>query len=250
MLVGAFSIEGDSFVPGETTLTDFQRQVWATGDEVTRDCCGSDSELAGAWDVLAAAGITPIGSVAARSSPGPRVARAVFEQVCQGILSRCTAGVDGVYLMLHGSALVIGEDDPEGWLLTEIRARVGPTVPIAISLDLHAYLTERMLASVDIVTVYRTCPHIDLYRTGEQAGRLLTETRLETGSQLTTFAEPLAARYGLPLICTGMSPDIEHCSWLHRQSSVQRPSGNCRWSATAWTSATPCWRRPGRPAAA
>lgn len=193
VLVGAFSIEGDSFVPGETTLTDFQRQVWATGDEVTRDCCGSDSELAGAWDVLVAAGITPIGSVAARSSPGPRVARAVFEQVCQGILSRCTAGVDGVYLMLHGSALVIGEDDPEGWLLTEIRARVGPTVPIAISLDLHAYLTERMLASVDIVTVYRTCPHIDLYRTGEQAGRLLTRTLLGQIS-------PVCRRVRLPMI--------------------------------------------------
>lgn len=33
-----------------------------------------------------------------------------------------------------------------------------------------------------------------------------------------SFAEPLAARYGLPLICTGRAPDIEHCSWLHRQA--------------------------------
>lgn len=178
VLVGAFSIEGDSFVPGETTLTDFQRQVWAVGDEVTRDCCGSDSELAGAWDVLVAAGVTPIGSVAARSSPGPRVASAVFEQVCEAILGSCTAQIAGVYLMLHGSALVVGQDDPEGWLLAEIRARVGPRVPIAISLDLHAYLTARMLTSVDIITAYRTCPHVDLYRTGEQAGRLLTRTLL------------------------------------------------------------------------
>lgn len=36
-----------------------------------------------------------------------------------------------------------------------------------------------------------------------------------------SFAEPLAARYGLPLICTGMAPDIEHCSWLHRQAVAQ-----------------------------
>ncbi len=36
-----------------------------------------------------------------------------------------------------------------------------------------------------------------------------------------SFAEPLAARYGLPLICTGMSPDIEHCSWLHRQAVAE-----------------------------
>ncbi len=36
-----------------------------------------------------------------------------------------------------------------------------------------------------------------------------------------SFAEPLAARYGLPLICTGLSPDIEHCSWLHRQAVAE-----------------------------
>lgn len=35
------------------------------------------------------------------------------------------------------------------------------------------------------------------------------------------FAEPLAKRYGLPLICTGLEPDIENCSWLHRQAVEQ-----------------------------
>lgn len=31
------------------------------------------------------------------------------------------------------------------------------------------------------------------------------------------LGERLAQRYDLPLICTGMKADIEHCSWLHRQ---------------------------------
>jgi len=35
------------------------------------------------------------------------------------------------------------------------------------------------------------------------------------------FAEPLAKRYGLPLICTGLEADIEHCSWLHRKAVEQ-----------------------------
>ncbi|NNC88988.1 MAG: glycosyltransferase [Akkermansiaceae bacterium] len=35
------------------------------------------------------------------------------------------------------------------------------------------------------------------------------------------FGERLAERYGLPLICTGQKPDIEHCSWLHRQAVAQ-----------------------------
>jgi len=36
-----------------------------------------------------------------------------------------------------------------------------------------------------------------------------------------SFGETLAKRYGLPLICTGLDPDIEHCSWLHRQAVAE-----------------------------
>ncbi|MCH2063090.1 MAG: glycosyltransferase [Roseibacillus sp.] len=36
-----------------------------------------------------------------------------------------------------------------------------------------------------------------------------------------SFGEKLAARYDLPLICTGLEADIEHCSWLHRQALEQ-----------------------------
>ena len=32
------------------------------------------------------------------------------------------------------------------------------------------------------------------------------------------YGQSLAARYDLPLICTGQEPDITHCSWLHRQA--------------------------------
>ncbi len=32
------------------------------------------------------------------------------------------------------------------------------------------------------------------------------------------YGESLARRYGLPLLCTGLEPDITHCSWLHRQA--------------------------------
>ncbi len=35
-----------------------------------------------------------------------------------------------------------------------------------------------------------------------------------------SFGQGLAERYGLPLICTGLSPDITHCSWLHRTAAA------------------------------
>ena len=193
VLVGAFSIESNSFVPSETVQADFERQVWSIGEEVTRDCAGPSSELAGAWDALVEAGLEPTGAVAAAASPGAPVAREVFDLVCLELLSRCTPDVAGVYLMLHGSALVTGVDDPEGYLLREMRRRLGPAVPIAISLDLHAYMTEAMMAASSIVTAYRTCPHVDLYRTGRQAGELLARTIEGT-------IAPVCRRVHLPMI--------------------------------------------------
>ncbi|MFT5468238.1 MAG: hypothetical protein ACI8UO_003347 [Verrucomicrobiales bacterium] len=35
------------------------------------------------------------------------------------------------------------------------------------------------------------------------------------------LGERLAKRFDLPLICTGLEADIEHCSWLHRQAVAQ-----------------------------
>ena len=37
----------------------------------------------------------------------------------------------------------------------------------------------------------------------------------------TDYAEGLARRYDLPLICTGEEPDITHCSGLHRRAVEQ-----------------------------
>lgn len=193
VLVGAFSIESNSFVPSETMLADFERQVWCRGDAVTRDCAGPASELAGAWDAFVEAGIEPIGAIAAASSPGAPVARESFDAVCAEFMNACGPEIAGVYLMLHGSALVSGEDDPEGRLLRELRSRLGPKVPIAISLDLHAYMTDVMMDSVDIVTAYRTCPHVDLYRTGRQAGELLVRA-------INGEIKPVCRRIRLPMI--------------------------------------------------
>jgi microcystin degradation protein MlrC len=193
VLVAGFSIEGNSFVPAETTRADFEDQVWVIGDQLGRDSAGATSELAGAWDALVAAGMTPVGAIVAVASPGAPAAREVLDAVVDELLARCTPEVAGAYVMLHGAALVTGIDDPEGVLLAALRDRLGEDAPIAISLDLHAYLTDRMTAAADIVTAYRTCPHVDLYRTGHQAGGLLART--VAGS-----ARPTAHRIRLPMI--------------------------------------------------
>jgi len=172
VLVVGLQIEANSFARGTTTLDDFRAQTFAVGDEVHRDVVGPRSELAGAWDVLRAAGCELVPAVVAQSGPRPPLDLEVVREVVR--LARAAAtGVDGAYVLLHGSAVAHGDDDPEGTLLTALREELGPGRPIVASLDHHAHLTQRMLDAVDAVTAYRTCPHVDLYERGAQAGEIL-----------------------------------------------------------------------------
>ena len=180
--VGAFSIESNSFAHGQTTLDDFKKQIFFVGNEITRDCAGPTVELAGAWDVLTKAGAEIFPTLVATSSPRPPVTRNAFETISSGIVSAIPSDVDGVYLSLHGASYCEHDDDPEGTLLEMVRKKIGPNKLIAISLDLHAYYTKKMLAHADIATAYRTAPHIDLYETGARAAQLLVDA-LKSGQR-------------------------------------------------------------------
>ena len=173
--VGGFYLESNSFVGGETSLLDFKNQTFAQGEEISRNSAGSASEFAGAWDVLTQAGCELIPTLIAYSSPRPPMTKEALDTITETILQAIPIDVDGVYLMLHGSAWTHHEDDPEGVLLTKIRQKIGPNKFIAISLDLHAYFTEQMLKAVDIVSAYKTCPHLDLYETGARSAEILVQ---------------------------------------------------------------------------
>src|SRR3546814_32422 len=83
-------------------------------------------------------------------------------------------------------------DDGEGDLLERLRDRL-PGVPIAVALDLHGNVTQKMIDNADMIVSFKTYPHIDMYETGEHAGRLLFD-------KLAGKTEPVVAWHRLPLV--------------------------------------------------
>jgi microcystin degradation protein MlrC len=69
--------------------------------------------------------------------------------------------VDRVFLFMHGAQIAQGCDDVEGDLLAAIRTRVGPGVPVAILLDLHANITPTMLRHATFCVGCLEYPHTD-----------------------------------------------------------------------------------------
>ena len=84
------------------------------------------------------------------------------------------AGCDAILLDLHGAMVAENSDDGEGDLLERVRA-AAPGVPIGVALDLHGNVTQKMVDNADVIVGFKTYPHIDMYETGEHAGRLLLE---------------------------------------------------------------------------
>jgi len=179
ILVGGFLHEVHTFIGGTLDLAAWRRNGYiATGAEILSDAIGSGQEIHGALAVARDAEVTIVPSLLAFGGVGPRVADDVWALLRAGIVdvARAEAGrIDGVYLSLHGAMATESEDDPEGAILAELRAILGPSVPIAATFDLHVHMTERMVRAADIVIAYRTIPHMDYVETGERAMRALLD---------------------------------------------------------------------------
>lgn len=111
----------------------------------------------------------------AQATPSGPVTTDAFETIAQRLLDglQQAGPVDGVLLPLHGSMFVVDHPDSEGEIIERVRHAVGPEVPIAVLLDLHANVSDRMARGANILTSYRTTPHTDHWETAHRAAKLL-----------------------------------------------------------------------------
>jgi microcystin degradation protein MlrC len=154
---------------------------------------GINIPVGGFIDAAKSHGWTLLPSCWAGAIPSSYVTQDAFERIAGAIVDDVRAalagdGLDGIYLDLHGAAVAEHADDAEGELLQRLRDIVGPGLPIVASLDLHANVTQRMLALADALVSYRTYPHVDMADTGALAAELMAR-RLRAGRK-----EPLHAR--------------------------------------------------------
>jgi microcystin degradation protein MlrC len=138
---------------------------------------GLNTAMGGALEVFrGATGIETVPAYGARAGSAGLLSREGWTRLSDELIEAVRAkiaGMDGIYVSMHGAMGADGELDPEGFLLAEIRRLAGPSVPIVVSLDLHGILTDRMLRQVDGLTLYHTYPHVDFADTGARAARLL-----------------------------------------------------------------------------
>ena len=133
---------------------------------------GTNVAFAAFLDAAQAAGAEVDVPLYANADPSAPTDRAAFDAMCNAIVASVGRGCDAVLLDLHGAMVAEGFDDGEAELLRRIR-EVAPEVPIAVALDFHGNLSPGLTGRAQVVTGYRTYPHVDMAQTGERAARTL-----------------------------------------------------------------------------
>ena len=166
--------ETNTFSPVPTPLARFGSPDVPTGREVYRQFKGTGTGLGAFLDAAEAAGMeieTPIAGNAAPSGP---VELAAYDQMSDAICAAIVKGCDVCFLDLHGAMVTEATDDGEGTLLKRIR-QIAPGLPIAVSLDLHANLTDEIVQNCTVLVGYKTYPHLDMYEAGAHAARIILQ---------------------------------------------------------------------------
>ena len=145
----------------------------ALGQAAYETTKGTRVPMAAYLDLAEAAGAQIVAPLAAWANPSGPVDGNAYDRFCDRICGAVSEGCDAIFLDLHGAMVVADRtDDGEGVLLEKIRG-IAPRTPIAVSLDLHANVTDRMVRNCDVIAGYKTYPHIDGYEAGQLAGSIL-----------------------------------------------------------------------------
>lgn len=170
ILIARLNHETNTFSPVPTPLAAFSP---AYGDEAYRANKGMRTAMAAFIDLAESAGATLVTPVSAMAYPSGPVHAAAYDELTRRIV-KAVPGCDAILLDLHGAMVAENSADGEGDLLARVRA-AAPGVPLGVALDLHGNITEKMIANADVMVGFKTYPHIDMYETGEHAGRLLLQ---------------------------------------------------------------------------
>jgi len=215
LLIAGFQHETNTFAPSLADWAAFTRgdsfPPFMRGAEMQAALAGINIAVAGFIESAKGRGWQLVPSAWAGAIPSSYVTQDAFERIAAAILEdvdaacRSSAGLDGVYLDLHGAAVAEHAADSEGELLARVRARVGANVPVIASLDLHANVTRRMLAEADALVSYRTYPHVDMADTGALAAELMAR-RLAAGHRQPLVFQRLPFLIPLNAQSTWMQP--------------------------------------------
>ncbi|HLF33670.1 MAG TPA: M81 family metallopeptidase [Cyclobacteriaceae bacterium] len=187
ILTAGIAHESNSFNPWPTLENDFQA---LRGEAILKN-----QEWA---EYLMNEGVEIIPVLHSHAGPYGTVDGPVYEKFRDEILGgiRKAGKIDGIYLEMHGALNVRGYDDAQLDFIRAIREITGNDMLIAGSFDLHGNISADFAGELNMLTAYRTAPHVDGQATRLRAVKMLLKAIRED-------LQPVIAHINIPVLIPG-----------------------------------------------
>ena len=217
--VGQIWQETNTLNPCPTTREDFELFGVSHGPEMVSEMAHTN-ELGGFIQSLRQWPVVPeiIGLVRLPAWPGGQITADAYEWLADEMAAAVDQAmpVDGLLMALHGAMAANGHPDVEGSILKRVRQRIGASVPLVVTLDLHANITPQMVEAADALVLYHSMPHVDIQATGVRATKVL-EGMIKNG------ARPVTAYQRVPVVLPAekANTEAEHGFAVRRKQRLQ-----------------------------
>ena len=173
-----FLHESNTFLPVPTTYEHFARVSLTRGPAMLERWRGGRHELSGMFAGAEECGLEAVPLMATLAIPSGALTEEAYERLVFELLDsvRQSLPLDALLVALHGATVSVPFPDADGEFLRRLRELVGPEMPIVITLDLHANISESMARHSTAIIAYRSNPHLDQEEHGRDAARLLART--------------------------------------------------------------------------
>ena len=174
VIVCEFHEETNTFNPTVMEKEGFEVVRFAEGQEAYNLCVKLPCAFHGMIDGIEESGGIVMPTVSLYGPSGGVVADSVYDMLLQKMeyYVNTIGEFDGICVSLHGATCTVSKEDACGEFLRFLRDLAGEEKIIAVSCDLHANVTQKMLEAADLICGYQTYPHVDFYESGLRAARL------------------------------------------------------------------------------
>ena len=186
--------ESNTFVITPTVLDDFRNGKYLKGESIRKEYQLAHNEIGGMLEVLDKEGIEAIPLLFASATPGGTISAETYNFILQETLEELkkVLPIDACLVIPHGAGVSEEFPDMDGHWLSKVREIVGDKIPIIGTLDLHANVSELMVASTNALVAYKQNPHVDMRQRGVESAKLLVNL-------LNGITKPVQALVQVPL---------------------------------------------------
>lgn len=169
--------ESNTFVPQTTDMADFRNGHYLVGEEIRKEYKTAHNEIGGMMEVMDREGMEIVPIFYASATPGGTISAGTYNELLNTMMEELekVLPVDACLVIPHGAGVSEEFPDMDGHWLSLVRKRVGDSIPIFGTLDLHANVSPLMVLSTNAWVAYKENPHTDMRQRGIEAANLLVQ---------------------------------------------------------------------------